>query len=255
MDNYPCEFAGVRPRANAASQRWACGLVSAALWAAFSGCTPAQMAMPRPLEGRSEAHIVTLDRGPINEAVKFGQWRTTEVDRSWTTRIGAGVKFGGVGMAHESADQPYTFTLTDGKDIWKVECVTRFRNEATTVGPIKLRESTARIRCVALDDINKLRVEVASMMVGSGNVGVVHMGEKWLGVFTEHKLVNGMQIGTAAGYSLRLDGVLIAAAQTINDRKVWIRKGLDEKVSGTVGVSLASILLYREVKASSQRLF
>ena len=220
---------------------------------ASAGCTPAQMAVPRPLEGtRSAAHKVKLDRGPINEAVAFGKWHTTEVDRSWTTRMGSGIKFAGVGMAHESADQPYTFVLTNKKETWSVECVTRFRNEAVTIGPLKLREGTTRIRCIALTADKKRRVEIASMMVGSGKVGVVHLGSDWLAINTEHTLITGQQLGSAAGYSVRASGNMLAAAQTINDRKVWVRSPLAPELKGPVAVTMASILLYREVKASSQ---
>lgn len=221
-----------------------------------TACTPAQMAVPRPLEGsRSKAMAVDLDRGPVNEAVRFGPWRTLEVDRSWTTRTGGGVKFAGVGMAHESADQPYTFALSDGKETWSVECVTRFRNEAVTVGPLKIRENSTRIRCIALEKAAKRRVEIASMMVGSGRVGVVHLGDSWLGINTEHKLVGGHEIGTAAGYTLRSGGDMLAAVQTINDRKVWVSTRVDAPMQGPVGVTMASLLLYREVKASSQQMF
>ena len=229
--------------------------IAALSLSATVACTPAQMAVPRPLQRGAANHPVALDRGPVNEAVSFGKWYTTEVDRSWTTRIGAGVKFGGVGMAHETADQPYTFTLENKIEVWKVECVTRFRNEATTVGPLKIREGTTRIRCVALDQKSKRRVEVASMMVGSGRVGVVHLGESWLVLNTEHRLVTGQQIGTAAGYTMRSGSTMLAAVQTINDRKVWIKNNLKPAVEGPVAVTLASVLLYREIKASSQRIF
>jgi hypothetical protein len=222
---------------------------------ANAACTPAQMAVPRPLQQGASALKVNLDRGPVNEHVSFGKWHTTEVDRSWTTRIGAGVKFGGVGMAHETADQPYTFTLENKVEVWKVECVTRFRNEATTVGPLKIREGTTRIRCVGFDSKNKRRVEVASMMVGSGRVGVVHLGESWLALNTEHRLSTGQQIGTAAGYTMRAGNAMLAAVQTINDRKVWLKNGLKPETEGPVAVTLASVLLYREIKASSQRIF
>ncbi len=221
----------------------------------LSACTLAKMALPRPLQGQSQGLAVALDRGPVNESVSFGTWRTTEVDRSWTTRIGAGIKFGGVGMAHESADQPYTFTLTKGKHLWGVECVTRYRNKASKFGPLTIRKGTTRIRCVAVSTKDERRIEIASMMVGSGHVGVIGMGENWIGLHTEHALTTGQHIGSAAGYSLRKDGEMLAAVQTINDREVWMRSGLKDNIEGPVAVTIASILLYRKVEATAERLF
>ena len=233
----------------------ALGILVLSVSVTTSACTPAQMAVPRAMKGRSHAHLVKLDRGPMNEAVAFGKWRTIEVDRSWTTRIGAGIKFSGVGMAHETADQPYTFLLARGQERWRVECVTRFRNKATVVGPLKIRASTTRIRCMALSEGDKRRVEIASMMVGAGRVGVVKLGEQWLTLHTQHQLKGGAQIGTAAGYALFKDANMVAAVQTINDRQAWVRSTLASELHGPVAVTLASLLLYREVKASSQRIF
>lgn len=219
---------------------------------ASGGCTPAEMAVPRPLQRGAMSYPVVQDWGPINESVQFGDWQTTEIDRKWVTRIGGGIKFAGVGMAHESADQPYTFTLASAAEQWSVECATRFRNNAAKVGPLTLRKGTTRIRCTAVSN-DQRKLEIASMMVGSGRVGVVHLGDRWLTVHTEHLVASGHMLSTAIGYTIRVDGTMVAAAQVLNNRKVWRRKSLDNKLRGPVAATIASLLLYKQVKASSRR--
>ncbi len=223
---------------------------------ALSSCSPARMATPRSLDGRSQTLHVKLDRGPVNEAVVFGPWHTKEIDRKWTTRIGGGVKFAGVGIVDEQADQPYTFTLArnGSEHTWFVECVTSLSNEEVIVGPVRLRKGTTSIRCLAADERKGHKIEIAVMMKGNGHVGGVHVGKEWYKVETAHKIKGGATLGTAAGYTIRRGYSMVAAVQTINDRLVWLRTGMDEEIKPPVAITLTSLLLYRPLSSRSGRI-
>jgi len=192
-----------------------------------------------------------VEQTRINESVAFGGWRTLDVDRSWTTRIGKGIAFGGVGKSHETADQPYTFTLAGGPQRWLGECVTRRRMDRVQVGPVTLREGTTRIRCVAAQEKGKDRFEIGAMMGGTGPVGAVRVGEHWLTLSTAHRLANGARLGRTVGYVMGVQGQTIAAVGLTNQRGVWMRKGMSHALQARVAVTLAAILLYKPISDTS----
>ncbi len=219
----------------------------------MGACTLARMATPTPLAGRSANFPVDLTRIPGNEKVVFGDWQTAKVERSWTTRLGAGIKFGGLAVVDEQADQPFAFELQrkQSEHRYVVKCVTRFSNREVEVGPVKLRKGTTRIHCLARDEKMDHEIKLAVMMVGTGHVGAMHVGTEWWKIETAHGLQNGHQIGTAAGYTIRREYAMLSAVQTINDRQVWLSKNLEPDLQPPIAIATTALLLYKPISSRS----
>lgn len=121
-------------------------LVMAVALALLVSCSPIKMRVSEPLKQAHDQYAVSGRQGLlINQKMSFGEFHTTQVQRSWTKGSEGSAVFRGIGPAAEqfvnlisldyvNRKQTIRFELSDGRQTSAAFCVTRFNSEDLSVG-------------------------------------------------------------------------------------------------------------------------
>ena len=179
------------------------------------------------------------------KTLEFGPWKTTELDRDWTQS--SGITLGDVGQKRGKTG--YRFTLNKaGAAHYHVECLTMAQQHSISMGSGSLGMERVLLQCLVFDIPDHIQ-RAAFMHKFQGpdtSTPVDYPSHTWT-VQQEHRDQQGQNAFQPLGFVIRQDNEIIAALQTVNQNKVWLKLELPEAERDMAAALLSGIALYEKV--------
>lgn len=242
------------------------GLMLAALAAlALGGCKAAHMVVPEELQGSSST-LAVEGRWPSlsGNSFGFGPWRVTEVRRGWTQTDGNSASSGGSEVRTSKAKQKYGFSIAGpGRPARAVQCVTTARwSEMETDGLLGGGfgvefSAEQQLACTLTPGGGMTPAKLALSQSGSAGDTALHGtmtdGATRIDIAATHALdATPLRVRGPAGYVFRIGGRTVGAVEVINAGTVWLDDSLAPETRSALAAASAVMLLYQDIKESSQ---
>lgn len=229
---------------------------------AFSSCRTAELAVNNDLKNETELFDVKGKQGfQISQTLSFGAYKTSKVKRGWTFSYAVPfiVKFNGAreklsfqqfGKNNESADVALISKFKETeyepiKDYFSVAL--KYKNYFA--GSIKLNSGEDSW------DFIVHNVDGTSRSIRNNNTaGFVRNRNTKIEIIGIHELEGSAAIitqGNVYGYEFQLDGNVIGAVSTLNNGKVWMKKGLADDLKLVLASVSSGLMLRNSMEEST----
>lgn len=185
----------------------------------------------------------------INQTLSFGKYQTGKVNRSWIK--GYDIPFI---IRFTGAKEKLSFSLQDGSgNKSEVFCLGVLNEQELLLFheyfDITIKTKDAFTGSVALNESTAFDFFVVNLNQNNWfkeATGLIHGNNMEIEIRPVKNLSNGQKMLTAQvpGFEFVLDGKVVAALETLNKGKIWIKNSLDEQQK-LVLASVASALLLR----------
>ena len=96
--------------------------------------------------------------------------------------------------------------------------------------------------------------QIAMGLKRRGQAGAVYWGKRMILIESEHRVAgSSAKMFTPMGYTFMDKGRIIAAAQVINDRHLWVAEGLDADGVAAVACALVARILVKDITPHDER--
>jgi hypothetical protein len=215
-------------------------ILLALLGVTLSGCQTAQMRVDPVLMATTPLQVTGANPRIWNAPIAFGSWSTRRVEEGWLWGFGYRL----LGIEARYAQQPYRVVFGSADAAVQAECMTR----AVTLSRNDLSIDPALGRLPLLgcgfrgagDGTLRLHATAASAERGT----VEFAGETWTLRSANHFAGSPIRSSEPLGYEIVRGADVIAAVETINDGRVWLRQGLTQIEQSRAAVVAAVLLLY-----------
>jgi hypothetical protein len=230
---------------------WLMVMMMGILWI---GCRTARFDVPSDLASQApEWTVEGRQRFSFKEAISFGPFRTTDVDRSWTETTSWGAGW----FSSSKAKQTYEFLLQEtGGPVWEAQCATGVSRQDMRFDEVLGGELEVELQA-------NVYFACSFCQKGEKNVWRLAMSQPTSemvlnGVLTDRKTriqVQGSQklqgspipIPDPSGYTFVLDGTLVGAVEVINKGAVWLRPTVDPEIRSVLATASTALLLYKNI--------
>jgi hypothetical protein len=206
-----------------------------------TACQTAQMKVATPLQTLDALRVEGANPRRWNAPIRFGPWRTSEVDEGLTWNFGIRL----LGLDLGVGFQPYRFVLaSEGQNV-QAECVTRSAVVSRKGLSVEIGRG-GRIPPLACgftgsgEGTLRMRTTLANRMEGD-----IDFGQPLWTLRSVHEIEGArFRSGDPVGYEIRAGGRVIAAVETINRGRVWIDPSLDTGDRSRIAAVSTALLLY-----------
>ena len=216
----------------------------AATLASLAACHPMTMAVDPAL---SDDRMKVSRGGFLGGGdVAFGEFSTTDFDRSWTSSESTTI-----GHREDTyADQKYRFTFGAGGVLTdRVHCQTVYAEHAADFGRLRLDDGRHGLGCSLTTADGRPRGELLMTEQDRHRLAGTMIRDDIRVELVPSRRFEGGRVETFApiGYDLRVDGHTVGAVQTINGGAVWIDRSAPPALRDAAAVAAATLLLYEEL--------
>lgn len=212
----------------------------------------AAMRLPEELASAQRTPVKGRQGWKFVERVEFGDYRVSEVRRSWTK--GGDLRVGRI-LFYEGSKRRQTFGFTlagPGNSVWHGGAATNLRRHAIERDgfEIALRDKSGFAAILepagAPDDEWTLDLTETFDRPLSGTLS---RGSRSVAVKGTAKLAGTpFPLDETSGYIFESDGRAIAAVEVINNGAVWISPDMDDSLRGPVTAAISALLLFEELR-------
>jgi len=187
---------------------------------------------------------ITWEQGVIkDDKVSFSGWRTTRVKRGWITSSRLTI----AGLSGGEGSQQWSFDLAGGGLVYKASCLTTRQTSGYSFFGFRFGQERVVFVCDVRDSEGIIG-QIAMGMKRRGRAGAVNWRSRMLLIRSEHA-VEGSQakLFEPFGYSYLVNGRPLAAAQLVNDRKLWLSPSLDADGLAAVATAVVARILVQDI--------
>ena len=225
-------------------------LAGALLLPALAGCSVARMELPASLAAAPVYAVEGRNGFKIEERLAFGPWRTTAVERSWTSS--PSLRINQVEWARSK--QRYAFTMQrEGTAAWRGRCEAGARSFGVHVaGGVAGPDDEAGLRC-ELEGGDGMAPGTLTLdaRADAAGEGLLSGGEERLTVRGTRRLEGGaLPADGTTGYTITDDaGAPLAAVEVINEGSVRLSGSLEPARRDGLAAAAVALLLLEDLRA------
>ncbi len=221
-----------------------------------SACRMAAMPVPLALQGNSDAWQVKEDKSFFRtKAIHLGQFDTQKIDRSWIHGSGHSVNVGWFGgYSTKERHESYEFIFGENKNPeMKVKCVSRFMEDVQRVttfwGDKYSVDSNVMLGCmIKMEGTAVGELRIAGLPDSQLRGGISVDGFQFA-IESVHKIEgSSIPIVEPTGYTIALDGEVIAAVQHINTPVVHMSKEMGPRLHKAIALTASMLILFRPLE-------
>ncbi len=224
-----------------------------------SACRMAAMPVPPVLQGNSDVWQVKENKSLFRtKSIHMAQFDAQKIDRSWIRSSGRSGSVGWFGSySTKERHESYNFVFGENKEEeMKVKCVSRFMEDVQSVMTFWSDkysvDSNVMLGCMIETEgtaVGELRI---AGLPDSQLRGGISVDGFQFAIESVHTL-DGSPIPRyePTGYTISLDGNIIAAVQHINTPVVHMAKDVGPRLHKAVALTASMLILFRPLEGES----
>jgi len=223
--------------------------VLAATFVITSGCSPAKMRVDQSLTELEELQVSGRQGLMRKQRVRFGNYDTHQLRRSWTHGRG----FSLLGYTRESRHQSYTYLFReDGEPRYAIGCEAQHRIGAIDIGIGEIEEqNAANLHCRIASVDHPEEIWYLNMREDRGRPmnGRLMKGDVLYEIIGTNRFQGkSLPIWEAAGYHVMEGSQALASIEVINRGAVRLSRKLSDEGRDAISAVASAVLLYQDLR-------